>query len=389
MAMKKSGTKKAGGRKISIPTKLMILVNFIFVLLLICSLLASYISPLHFWPFAFAGLSYPFFLVVNLFFVLFWLVFLKKYFLFSLITIIIGFNQFTSLVQFNSSAGSGTGNGVIKVMSYNVRLFDLYNWKNQRELSRSRKDIFNLIQQESSDIICLQEYYNGKKSFVNYSDTIRGLGNYKYSFDAYIDNGKKILPFGLATFSRFPIISSQKINFLNTYQNFCILSDIILPSSDTIRVINTHLESIKFGKEDYIFVNELANSSGKNYDLKQGFLAILGKMMNAYKKRSGQVEELAAIIAGSPYKVLLCADFNDTPASYVYRQIAQTHNDAFKEAGSGLGQTYTLLLPILRIDYIFTDKSMKVMDYKTIQNDFSDHYPIVANISTGNQNHND
>jgi endonuclease/exonuclease/phosphatase family metal-dependent hydrolase len=386
---RKSGTKKAGVRKISLPTKLMILVNLIFVLLLICSLLASLISPNHFWPFAFAGLSYPFFLVVNLFFVLFWLVFLKKYFLLSLITIVIGYNQFCSLVQFNRTSGRSTTSDEIKVMSYNVRLFDLYNWKNQKELSRSRKDIFKLIQQESSDIICMQEYYNGKKSFVNYSDTIRGLGNYKYCFDSYIDNGKKILPFGLATFSKFPIISSQKINFLNTYQNFCIVTDILLPTTDTIRVINTHLESIKFGKEDYIFVNELANSSGKNYDLKQGFLAILGKMMNAYKKRSGQAEELAAIIAGSPYKVLLCADFNDTPASYVYRQIAQTHNDAFKEAGSGLGQTYTQLLPILRIDYIFADKSMKVLDYRTIHNDFSDHYPIVANISMGMQNQNE
>jgi endonuclease/exonuclease/phosphatase family metal-dependent hydrolase len=377
---KKGKKKKTGNRKVSLSTKLMLLVNLIFVLLLVCSLISSYITPAHFWPFAFAGLAYPLFLVVNLFFVLFWLVFLKKYFLLSMVTIALGYNQFTSLLQFRSSSEHIIKEQEIKVMSYNVRLFDLYNWKNLKEVVNSRQDIFNLIHQESPDILCLQEYYSGKKSSVNYADTLLGFGNCRYYYDAYIDNGRKVLPFGLATFSKYPIIRKQKINFQNSYQNFCILSDIALPS-DTIRVINTHLESIKFGKEDYIFVNELTNNSGKSNDLKQGIMTILGKMMNAYKKRAGQADELAEMIAGSPYKVLLCADFNDTPASYVYRRIARTHNDAFKEAGSGLGQTYTQLLPILRIDYIFADKAMKVLDYKTIHNDFSDHYPIVAHIS--------
>jgi endonuclease/exonuclease/phosphatase family metal-dependent hydrolase len=377
---KKADKKKSSKRKVSIPTKLMLLVNILFVLLLICSLLASHISPARFWPLAYTGIAYPLLLVINLFFVLFWMVFLKKYFLLSLITILLGYNQFNSFIQFRSRSEKLAGKEGINVMSYNVRLFDLYNWKNQKEASSSRKDIFKLIHHYSPDILCLQEYYSGKKSLVNYADTILKIGNYKYHTDAFIDNGRKILPFGLATFSKYPIISNQKINFQYSYQNFCIITDIAFPS-DTVRVINTHLESIKFGKEDYIFVNDLANNSGKNNDLTQGATVILGKMMNAYKKRAGQAEELAAIIANSPYRVLLCADFNDTPASYVYRQIARTHRDAFKEAGTGLGQTYTQLLPILRIDYIFADKTMKILDFETIHNDFSDHYPILAKVA--------
>ncbi|NVO18276.1 MAG: endonuclease/exonuclease/phosphatase family protein [Bacteroidetes bacterium] len=377
--MAKRIRKKPSKQKVSLPTKLMLLVNLVFAFLLACSLLACYISPTYFWPIAFAGIAYPLFLAINLFFVLFWLVFLKKYFLLSLITILLGFNQFNSLIQLRGSNNQKPSTESIKVMSYNVRLFDLYNWKNNKEFSKSREQIFGLFKEESADILCLQEYYSGKKTSSNYADTIMKSCKFKNYFDAYIDNGKKELPFGLATFSKFPIVSGQKISFLNTYQNFCIITDIALPT-DTIRVINTHLESIKFGKEDYIFVNELTNNSGKGNDLRQGIVTILGKMMNAYKKRAGQADELVSIIKESPYRVLLCADFNDTPASYVYRQIARIHNDSFKEAGSGLGQTYTQLLPILRIDYIFADESMKVLNYRTIHNNYSDHYPIVANI---------
>ncbi|MBK7171827.1 MAG: endonuclease/exonuclease/phosphatase family protein [Bacteroidales bacterium] len=363
--------------KTSIPTKLMIFVNIVFAFLLICSYIAARVSPADFWPLAFAGLSYPFLLIINLFFVLFWIVFLKRYFLISLICILLGYNQFHSFIQFRGASEKILEKDGLKIMSYNVRLFDLYNWKDTKLVSRSRDGIFELIGNENADILCLQEYYNGKM----YAETIKSKLNANYHYEAYIDNGKKLLPFGLITFSKYPIISSQKICYLNTYRNFCIITDIALPH-DTVRVINTHMESIRFGKEDYLFVNDITRNSVKNNDFTQGSKSILSKMKNAFIKRSVQVDELSALISNSPYKVILCADFNDTPTSYVYRQIAKTHTDTFKAAGTGLGQTYAQILPILRIDYIFTDRTFKVLDYKTIHNEYSDHYPIITTIST-------
>jgi len=377
--VKKSGNKKTGKRKASVPTRIMVFINLFIASLLLLSLLASRVSPADFWPLAFAGIAYPYFLILNLFFVLFWLVFLKKYFVISLIVILAGYNQFTSLIRIKSVSDAQSPAGSFKVMSYNVRLFDLYNWKNQTKASTSKGDILKMINDENVDILCLQEYYSGNRNAKNYAESVMEAGNLKYYFDAYIDNGKKVLPFGLATFSKYPILSGQKINFLNTYQNYCILTDILV-NRDTIRVINTHLESIKFGKEDYIFVNELANNKSVNNDLREGTRAILRKMKRAYIKRSGQAEQLAGIVAASPHKVVLCADFNDTPASFAYRKIASTHTDAFREAGTGFGQTYPQLLPMLRIDYIFIDKQIQVLDYKTIKNRYSDHYPIIATI---------
>jgi len=36
------------------------------------------------------------------------------------------------------------------------------------------------------------------------------------------------------------------------------------------------------------------------------------------------------------------------------------------------------MLPLLRIDYIFHSKSLKAVDHKTIDKDYSDHFPVVA-----------
>lgn len=371
--------KSKGKRKISIPTRIMLFVNVFFVFLLICSLLSSIISPVTFWPLAFAGIAYPFILIVNLFFVLFWVVFLKKYFILSLVTIAIGYTQFNSWVQFHSSSENIIHEDVLKVMSYNVRLFDLFNWINSNQETKLRTDIFSELQKEAPDVLCIQEYYNGKKRSLNYADTIKGLCHFNYYSDAYIDNGRKVLPFGLATFSKYPIISNQKYTFKQGYENFCVITDIV-KGRDTLRILNTHLESVRFGKEDYVFVNELAKNSGKNNDITQGSKVIFSKMKKAFQKRAVQVMELAEIIHSSPYRVILCADFNDTPASYAYRQIAKIQKDAFTEAGSGLGQTYAGFIPILRIDYIFVDQTMSVLDYKTIHRNLSDHYPIVATI---------
>jgi len=76
--------------------------------------------------------------------------------------------------------------------------------------------------------------------------------------------------------------------------------------------------------------------------------------------------------------VILAGDFNDTPVSYSYRQIANELDDTFVDEGKGLGQTHAQMLPLLRIDYIFHSKTLQTIEHKTINKDYSDHFPIVA-----------
>ncbi len=360
----------------SLLTKIMVVVNFFIIVLLLLSYLSLYVSPEKFWPLAFAGLAYPVFLVLNLFFVLFWLVFLKKYFLLSLITILLGYNQIKTFINFSGPESKLDFGNSIKVMSYNVRLFDLYNWRNPSGKA-TRTAIFDLINTESADILCLQEYYSGAGKNADFADTICQKTGYKYRNIELINKANKGLPYGLAVFSKYPIVNTQKLEFSNSKVNFCQVCDVKI-GKDTLRVMNLHLESVKFGKEDYNFVSEITTTPTTNDSLKNKSLAIIGKMRYAFVKRAAQVETITGFISNSPYPVILSGDFNDTPVSYCYRQIAANLNDSFVEAGKGLGQTHSQMLPMLRIDYIFHDENYKALEHRTINKDYSDHFPVVA-----------
>jgi len=360
----------------SIATKLMVAINLCFILLLLCSYLSLYVSPAKFWIIAFAGFAYPVFLLINIFFVLFWLVFLKRYFLLSLIVILLGYNQIMTYVKFSGEDRKLSFENSLKVMTYNVRLFDLYNWRSESSKT-TRSAIFELFKSESPDILCLQEYYSGAGKRANFADSICQKVGYTYRDIELINKENKGLPYGLAIFSKYPIIKTYKLEFPNSKVNFCHSCDINI-GKDTIRVLNLHLESIKFGKEDYNFVSEITNTPAANDQLKKGSWSILSKMKFAYIKRAAQIESVAEFVRKSPYPVLLCGDFNDTPVSYSYRQISNELDDAFVNAGKGVGQTHTHILPMLRIDYIFHAKVLKCIEQKTIEKDYSDHFPVVA-----------
>ncbi len=345
-------------------------------MLLLLSYLALYISPVKFWPIAVLGLAYPVFLLFNLFFILFWLVFLKKYFILSLLAILIGFNQIKTLIKFTGSEHKLFQENSIKVMTYNVRLFDLYNWRNESGKT-TRNDIFNLIQSENPDILCLQEYYSGSRQNADFSDSIAKRSGYKFKDIQLINKETKVLPFGLAILSKYPIIHSEKLLYPNSKVNFCQVCAIKI-GNDTIIVMNLHFESIKFGKEDYNFVSEITNTPSANEELKKGSRQIVSKMRNAYIRRAAQVETVSSAIKTARLPVILAGDFNDTPVSYSYRQINNDLEDTFVDSGKGLEQTHAQMLPLLRLDYIFHSRKFKTIEHYTINKDYSDHYPVVA-----------
>jgi endonuclease/exonuclease/phosphatase family metal-dependent hydrolase len=245
--------------------------------------------------------------------------------------------------------------------------------------------IFELFKSETPDILCIQDYYNGPRQRADFADTICRLIGYKYRSIELMNNNNQGFPYGLAIFSKYPLFNPQKIEFPNSKVNFCQSGDVKI-GKDTIRIINMHLESIKFGKEDYTFVNEVTNAQAANEKFKKGFLAIVGKMKSAYLKRAPQIDVVAKFVQSSPYPVILTGDFNDTPVSYSYRQIANELDDTFVEAGKGLGQTHSQIISMLRIDYIFHSEKFKTIEHRTIDKDYSDHFPVVARFEFSDEN---
>mgnify|MGYP000267215571 FL=1 len=66
-------------------------------------------------------------------------------------------------------------------------------------------------------------------------------------------------------------------------------------------------------------------------------------------RRNRQADLLANAIAESPYPVIVCGDFNDTPASYVYRKISRSLQDCFLQAGRTWKGSYQRWGDFLRI----------------------------------------
>jgi endonuclease/exonuclease/phosphatase family metal-dependent hydrolase len=102
------------------------------------------------------------------------------------------------------------------------------------------------------------------------------------------------------------------------------------------------------------------------------------RVSTRFVKQQDQVEAILENKEKSKYPVIICGDFNNTPFSYVYHKLSEEMNDAFEEAGNGIGTTFFFEYYPMRIDYILSSKNMEVLSFETIKKTFSDHYPIMA-----------
>lgn len=363
--------KKRKGKRYFVNRAAMLCNHFVVVALLI-SYLAPRVSPQNFWFIAFFGLAYPILVFINLLFVLYWALQLKKRAVYSLIVVLSGWMLLYRFIQLSNTSKSERQNKMIKIMSYNVKLFDLYNWTNNKQ---TRTKIFNLLIDEAPEIACFQEFFHRDSSDFCNTDSLKNMNGWKYAHVVYTSNARFSQHFGIATFSKYPIINTGKVDFGYKGNNICIFSD-IKTGKDTVRVYNMHLQSIAFSKDDYKYAEDLQKDVEKENIVRSK--NILKRLKRAFIKRSLQADLIAESIRQSPYPVIVCGDFNDTPSSYTYNTISKNLMDSFIESGNGLGKSYSGAFPSFRIDYILHNDKFKSYDFRTLKEELSDHYPVVT-----------
>lgn len=351
--------------------------NMVAFILLILAGAASWINPELFWPLGLLGLGYPYIAVLNVFFVISWILRKRFFFIFSLLGLIVTYPQLKAQIAWPFFQKKSTESANLKVMTYNVRNFDLYNWSNNKS---SRKSMLDSISAYAPDVIMFQEYYTDSNNFNN-DHALDSLG-YKYHQKAIelVKSTNRI--WGVAIFSKYPIQESGEIIRQQTpspygnYNNRGVYIDVDI-NGQMIRFVGVHLQSIHFNYDDYNNIEEIKEETTQAY---KKAIPIIKKLGKAFIQRGIQAAELKAFVEDSPYPVILGGDFNDTPGSYAYQHLAKGMNDAFLDRGRGLGATYNGKIPMLRIDYILTDQQFKTTDFKLIKNPNSDHFPIMAEI---------
>lgn len=332
-------------KKLSFINKIVYIINSLIATLLLLSYLLPYISPEVFPSFAILSLLAPILIVVNIAFVLYWLVGLKKQFILSTLILIIGWFLIPKIYKFIDNSSSL--NDDIKVMSFNVRMFNYWKWIDEENIL---KKTTNFVSELSPDIILIQECYDFNRI------------SYPYRFEKPTKHNEKV---GMAIYSKFPIIRQGSLDLKSTSNNI-IYADIIR-KKDTIRVYNIHLQSLGLKTEKENFGQE--NSEKLINGLKEGF-----------KKQAEQTKVFLAHEKKWRGKKIVGGDFNNTSYSWVYNQISKDKKDAFIEAGKGFGKTFDYWFP-MRIDFILTDENASINKFTSFYEKYSDHYPILARIN--------
>lgn len=348
-----------------------LLLNGFAALSLMLSYAAAAFAPSAMGYFSLFGLGYPFSLLLNLLFVVYWYFKKRRNMLLSGVVMLLGLNHFFDFFQISFPGSVDSSASQLKVLTYNVHVFDVYDKENGAE---TRDAIYDVLQREQADVICFQEFYQSEKnkSFPTRDTLLKFLPN-KYYHERYTHAISGERYFGVVTLSKYPIVHKGYVPFATDANNFCIYVD-VLKENDTLRIYNAHLQSIRFKPEDY----DLAKGKTEQSEIDDASKRIAIRLKNAFVKRQEQVDRIAASIRVSPYPVVLCGDFNDPPVSYTYCTLTDQLDDAFKACGNGIGNTYIGAFPSFRIDYILHSPSLETIDYETLPEKLSDHHAVTA-----------
>lgn len=341
--------------KLSIFNKCVFILNIILGVITLSAYILPFLAPKAFPILAVFTLFMPVVLGLNILFVLYWLLRRKSHFLLSGVLLLVGIPFFNSFYRFKKIE-EPTAEREWSLLSYNVRLFNHFNWIKDIQVSEPMQQLFTDL---NPDIICIQEYT--PKHNIQFKS---------YPFQHIVMGGNKIKT-GHAIFSKFPIIQKGTVK-LSDHNTESIFVDLKI-HDDTVRVYNIHLQSVKISPDVHEIhdnINEVTQERSKK---------MLTRTSESFQLQQLEAEALVKHRAAIHYPIIVAGDLNNSSFSYVYRKVRGTLLDAFAEAGKGFGKSYFFKHYPARIDYIFVDPRFEVLSFDTFdQFEYSDHYPLFA-----------
>ncbi len=236
----------------------------------------------------------------------------------------------------------------LRVMTYNIH--HGRGMDDRVDLERIAK----LIREQNVDLVALQEVDKGtqRTSGIDIAARLAELTQMHFVFEKNIDfQGGE---YGNAILSRRPILSSTNRHYqmLRPGEQRGLLSAKIEFGGRPITFAATHLD----------FRPDPA-------------------------ERINNMDEIDAFVAASGnHPIIVAGDFNDTPGGAVHLRMKKNFTDAWEQAGTGDGFTYSSVEPDKRIDYLylFPKTAWQVKTVDVLSSDASDHLPLVIEATLSN-----
>ena len=348
----------------TITIKMMVGANMTVVLLMLMVGYADHINPVDHPLLACAGLAFPVFLLLNLGFLLFWLVFQFRMFVIPVVGYALVFPSIHLYVPLN--AERELPEGCIKVMSYNVQSFSGYP-----KYSDGFEPICDYIREADADILCLQEDQDARHHDHGRLDSL-------YAYRDTLGMGSPGKSNAIGIYSRYPILKKERIHYQSRANGS--MAYFLKIGADTVIVVNNHLESNHLTLTDRENYRELLKGGVEKDSARLQSRQLISKLSQAVATRAPQADAVAAFIEEHrKYPIIVCGDFNDSPISYAHRTIAKGLTDCFEATGKGFGLSFKQQGFWVRIDNILCSEHFEPYNCK-IDNkiDASDHYPIIC-----------
>ena len=344
--------------------------NVAVVLLMLAVGYSYRFSPAD-WPvLGWLGLTFPLFLLLNLAFLVFWVIFHWRKVWIPLVGFLFVYAPVRIYMPINQDKEEP--DSCIKVISYNVCTYG-GNFKYEDGFGA----VYGFLEEQQADIVCLQEDVDSWRRYV----MNRYQKLYPYNDTTVFVNTVKSFN-GVGIHTRFPILRKERLPLVTT-ANGATAYYLQLPT-DTLLVLNVHLEGTHLTKDDRRMYQDLMKGGVKGEVRRDTMQAesryLLGKLADAAQRRAAQAELICDYIAAHrEYPILVCGDFNDSPISYVHYQVSQGLTDCFVESGRGLGLSYNQKGFPFRIDNILCSSEFEPLKCKVDSKiDFSDHYPMIC-----------
>lgn len=338
--------------------------NFATIIIMFLLGFADYVNPEKFPLLSTLGLAFPFFLIINLLFLIFWAIFKLRMIIIPVLGYLICYVPISIYMPVN--VRRDLPEDCIKVLTWNVQ-----GYKGEPRYDDGFEIIYDYIRESDADIVCLQEDLG-----TNHNNRMRLDSLYAYRDTCFVSNAKGTN--GLGIYSRYPILRREKIDYPSAAN--LSMAYYLKRKKDTLLVIVNHFETTHLSRSDRKRYKEMMKGNMGKDTMREESKKILHILAESNKLRAPQARAVHDYITEHrQYPTIVCGDFNDNPISYTRRIVAKNMTDCFVETGRGIGLSYNQKGFFVRIDNILCSEHFEPYNcYVDNEIDASDHYPMIC-----------